>query len=94
MLSTTQIQWPCHKNCSHYRALIKDPTGQSEELCLEDQLLKFQLNPTVNVVKIFILEKCAVQKKSSGTSVKHTCTPYTFIRPTTSDLLDNQNTLL
>jgi len=64
MLSTTQIQWPCDKNCSHYRALIKDPTGQSQELCLKDQLLKFQLNPTVNIVKIFILRKvCSAEKE-------------------------------
>jgi len=29
------------KNCSNYRAPIQDPTGQSQELCVKDQLLKF-----------------------------------------------------
>jgi len=33
MLSTTKLQKPCDKNYSHYRALIQDPTGQSQELC-------------------------------------------------------------
>jgi len=64
MLSTTQIQWPCDKNCSHYRAPINDPTVQSQELCVKDTLLKFQLDPTVNVVEIFILRKvCSVEKE-------------------------------
>jgi len=57
VLSTTQIQWPCDKNCSNYRAPIKDPTGESQELCVKDQLLNFLLDPTVNVVEIFILRK-------------------------------------
>jgi len=48
MLSTTKLQEPCDKNCSHYRAPIQDPTSQSQERCVKDQLLKFQLNPTVN----------------------------------------------
>ena len=64
MLSTTQIQWPCDKNSSQQRALIKDLTGQSQELCVKDQLLKSQLNPTVKVVEIFILQKvCSVEKE-------------------------------
>jgi len=41
MLSTTNLQGPCDKNCSHYRAPIQDPTNQSEELGVKDQLLKF-----------------------------------------------------
>jgi len=64
MLSTTQIQWPCDKNCCHYRAPIKDSTGQSQELCVKDQLLKFQLDPTVNIVEIFRLRNvCSVEKE-------------------------------
>jgi len=57
MLSTTKLQGPCDKNCSHYRALIQDPTDQSQELCVMDQLLKFQFDPTVNEVGTFILRK-------------------------------------
>ena len=60
MLSTTKLQGPCDKNCSHYRALIQDPTSQSQELCVKDKLLNFQLDPTVNEVEIAIYEKCAV----------------------------------
>jgi len=60
MLSTTQIQWPCDKNFSHYRAPIKDPTDQSQELCVKDQLLKFQLDPTVNIVGISFYKKCVM----------------------------------
>jgi len=41
MLSTTKLQGPCDKNDSHKRALIQDPTGQSQELFVKDQLLKF-----------------------------------------------------
>ena len=64
MLSTTKLQWPCDKNCSHYRAPIKDPTSQSQEFCFKDQLLKFQLDPTVNSIGIFILRKvCNVEKE-------------------------------
>jgi len=64
VLSTTQIQWPCDKNCSHYRAPIKDLTGESQELFVKDQLLKFQLDPTVNKLEIFILRKvCSVEKE-------------------------------
>jgi len=37
MLSTTKQQGPCDKNCSHYRTQIQDPTGQSQELCVEDK---------------------------------------------------------
>jgi len=48
MLSITKLQEPCDKNCSHYRAPIQDPTGQSQELCVKDQRLKFQIDPTVN----------------------------------------------
>ena len=73
MLSTTKLQWPCDKNCSHYRAPIQDLTSQSQELCVKDQLLKFQLDPTVNEVGTFILRKVYnVEKKSSATSIKHT----------------------
>jgi len=39
MLSTIKLKGPCDKNCSHYRALIQDPTSQSQELCVKDQLL-------------------------------------------------------
>jgi len=48
MLSTTKLQEPCDKKCSHYTAPIQDSTSQSQERCVKDQLLKFQLNPTVN----------------------------------------------
>jgi len=41
MLSTTKLQGPCDKNYSHYRAQIQDPTSQSQELGVKDQLLKF-----------------------------------------------------
>jgi len=61
MLSTTKLQWSCEKNCSHYRASIKDPTGQSQKLCVKDQLLNYQLDPTVNEVVTFILRNvCSV----------------------------------
>ena len=85
MLSTTKLQWSCHKNFSHYRAPIQDPTGQSQELCVKDQLLKYQLDPTVNIVETFILwNVCSVEKKNCATSIKHTRTPHIFIQPTTS----------
>jgi len=43
---------------------MKDPTIKSQALCVKDQLLKFQLDPTVNVVEIFILRKvCSVEKE-------------------------------
>jgi len=57
MLSTTKLQEPCDKNCSHYRAPIQDPTGQSQKLFVKDQVLKFQLKPTVNEVETFLLRK-------------------------------------
>jgi len=41
MLSTTKLQWSCDKTCSRYRAPIQDPTNQSQELCIKDQLLKY-----------------------------------------------------
>jgi len=64
VLSTTQIPLSCDENCLHYRAPIKDPTSQSQELCVKDQFLQFQLNPTVNVVEIFTLRKvCIVEKE-------------------------------
>jgi len=45
-------------------APIQDPTGQIQELCVKDQQLKFQLDPTVNEVGTFILQKvCNVEKK-------------------------------
>jgi len=55
MLSTTKLQELCDKNCSHYRALIQDPTSQSQELCVKNQLLKFQIDPTVKEVVTFTL---------------------------------------
>jgi len=57
MLSTTKLQGPCDKYCSHYRASIQDPIGQSQEPCVTDQLLKFKLDPTVKKVGTFILQK-------------------------------------
>jgi len=49
--------------CSHYRAPIKDPTSQSQDLCVKDQLLKFQYDPIVNLVEIIILRKvCSAEK--------------------------------
>jgi len=36
MLLTTKLQWSCDKNCSHYRAPIQDPTGQSQEVYVKD----------------------------------------------------------
>jgi len=46
------------------RALIKDPTGQNQEFCVKDQQLKYQLDPTVNAVEIFILRKvCNAEKE-------------------------------
>jgi len=48
MLSTTKLQEPCDKKYSHYTAPIQDSTSQSQERCVKDQLLKFQLNPPVN----------------------------------------------
>jgi len=57
MLSTTKLQGSCDKNCSHYRAPIHDLTGQSQELCVKDPLLKCQLNPMVNEVETDILRK-------------------------------------
>jgi len=64
MLSTTKLQWSCDKNCSHYRVPIQDRTGQSQKLCVKDQLLKYQLDPTVNEVVTFILQKvCSVEKE-------------------------------
>jgi len=69
----------------NYKALIQDPTGQSQQLCVKDQQLKYQLDPTVNEVETFILRKvCSVEKKSSATSIKHTRTPYIFNRSTAS----------
>jgi len=63
MLSTTKLQEPCDKNCSHYRTPIQDPTGQSQELCVKDKLLYIQIDPTVNEVGTFILGKvCSVEK--------------------------------
>jgi len=63
MLSTTKLQGPYDINYSHYGAPIQDPTGQSQELCVKDQLLKFRLNPTVKEVVTFILRKvCSVGK--------------------------------
>ena len=63
MLSTTKLHEPCDKNCSHYRAPIQDPTSQSQDLCVKDQLLKFQSNPTVNEVGTFILQNmCSAGK--------------------------------
>jgi len=39
-------------------------TGQSQELCVKDQLLKYHLDPTVNEVGTFILRKVwCVEKK-------------------------------
>jgi len=41
--------------------MIQDRTGQSQKLCVKDQLLKYQLDPTVNEVVTFILRKvCSV----------------------------------
>jgi len=61
MLSTTKLQRSCDNNCSHYRAPIQDWTGQIRKLCVKDQLLKYQLDPTVNEVVNFILQKeCSV----------------------------------
>jgi len=57
MLSTTKLQEPCDKNCSHYRSPIQDLTSQSQELGVKDQLLQFQLDPTVNKVGTLILRK-------------------------------------
>jgi len=57
MLSTTKLQGPCDKNCSNYIAPIQDLTGKSQELGVKHPLLKFQLDPTVNKVGIFILRK-------------------------------------
>jgi len=37
--------------------MIKHRTSQSQNLCVKDQLLKYQLDPTVNEVEIFILRK-------------------------------------
>jgi len=63
MLSTNKLQEPCDTNYSHYKALIQDPTSQSQDLCVKDQLLQFQLDPTVNEVGTFILQKvCSVGK--------------------------------
>ena len=63
MLSTTKLQEPCDKQCSHYKALIQDSTSQSQELCVKDQLLTFWLDPTVNEVRTFILRKvCSAGK--------------------------------
>ena len=63
MLSTTKLQEPCDKNCSHYRALIHDLTSQSQELCVKDPLLNSRLDPTINEVGTFILQKvCSVGK--------------------------------
>jgi len=63
MLSTTKLQEPCDRNYSHYRASIHDPTGQSQELCVKDKLLKFQLDRTVKEIGTFILRKmCSVGK--------------------------------
>jgi len=63
MLSTSKLQGPCDKNGSHKRALIQDPTDQSQELFVKDQLLKFQLDPTVNKVGTFILRKVCIVAK-------------------------------
>ena len=52
MLSTTKLQGPCDKNCSHYKAPIQDPIGQSEE-----RGVKVQVDPTVNEVGTLILRK-------------------------------------
>jgi len=59
-LSKTKLQGPCDKNCSHYRALIQDPTSRSQELGVSDQLLKFQLDPTVNELGKSILLKLRI----------------------------------
>ena len=41
----------------------QDPTGQSQEICVKDQRLKFQLDPMVNEVGTFILRKvCSLEK--------------------------------
>jgi len=56
-------QQPNYSDLSIKTALTKnqDPTGQRQELCVKNQLLKYQLDPMVNEVGSFILRKvCSV----------------------------------
>jgi len=87
MLSTTQLQWSCDKNYSHYKAPIQDPTYQSQQLCVKDSLLKFQIDPTVNEVGTFILRNVC--------SAKKWITPQNEIkkRKNTAPQCNNRNTL-
>jgi len=81
MLSTTKLQGPCDKNYSHYIAPIQDPTGQSQELGVKDQLLKFQLNPTVKEsgksisLKLHISEKDTVARRPRHSPSDHPTLP-------------------
>jgi len=43
--------------------MIQDPTGQSQELGVKDQLLKFQLDQTVNELGKSILLKLRISEK-------------------------------
>jgi len=71
MLSTTKLQWSCDKNCSHYRASIQDRSGQSQELCVKDQLLKYKLDPTINAIGTFILRKvCSVVNNQTTVTLR------------------------
>jgi len=79
MLSTTKLQGPYDKNFSHYRAPIQDPTSQSQELCVKDQLLKFQFDPTVNELGTFILRKmCSVGKRVASHPMLLCCEILTY----------------
>jgi len=71
MLSTTKLQWSYDKNDSHYRAPIQDRTGQSQKLCVKDQLFKYQLDPAVNEVVNFILWKeCSVVNNQTTVTLR------------------------
>jgi len=52
--------------------LIPNLTGQSQKLCVKDQLLKYQLDPTVNEVGTFILQKvCSVVNNQTIVTLRY-----------------------
>jgi len=68
-LTCSQLEG-CYK-CSHYRALLQDRPVQSQKLCVKDQLLTYQLDPTVNEVVTFILQKvCSVVNNQTTVTLR------------------------
>jgi len=60
----------------------KDPTGQSEELHVLDQLSKFQFDLTIHELGIFILPRGCIQKKIEWRSMLEKWHPAQPLEPT------------